>query len=67
MPDQNKITAYPTKTDLLRLARDVLDQRPQAIRLVKDVAHQFQLPTLTAVIQLANAYLQQQKPPDAKP
>lgn len=65
MSNSPKILCYPTKADLLRLARDVLDQKPQAIRLIKDVAHQFQFPTLTAVVNLANAYLQEHKPPDA--
>jgi hypothetical protein len=57
MPDKTKSTPFPTRTELLALARAVLDQKPQAIKLVKDVVHQFQIPTLEAVLNLARAYL----------
>jgi len=57
MPDPHQPPAYPTKKELLRLARDILDQKPKAIQLTKDVVHQFQIPTLEAVLNLARAYL----------
>ena len=57
MPDSNKVQPYPTKKELLTLARAILDQKPAAIKLVKDVVSQFQIPTLEAANNLARAYL----------
>lgn len=57
MPFQNAPKAYPTRKELLRLARDILDQKPAAIALLKAVVSQFQIPTLEAANNLARAYL----------
>ncbi len=57
MPDQAPETHYPTRNELLRFVRAVLDQKPQAIKLVKDLVSQFQVPTLEASLNLARAYL----------
>ncbi len=48
---------YPTRNEILRLVRDVLDQKPAAIKLLKAVASQFQVPTLEAANNMARAYL----------
>lgn len=57
MPDLTNPKPYPTRNELLRLARDILDQKPAAIKLVKAVISQFQVPTLEAANNLARAYL----------
>lgn len=57
MAEQTPSKPYPTRNELLRLTRDILNQKPAAISLVKAVISQFQIPTLEAANNMARAYL----------
>lgn len=57
MNDKIAPHVYPTRNELLRFIRGVLDQQPGAIKLAKDLAAQFQVSTLEAANNMARAYL----------
>lgn len=57
MPLHYPPSPYPAKKDLLIFIRAILDQKPPAIKLAKDVVNQFQTSTLEASLNLARTYL----------